>query len=110
MTAPLDPHHAVYVGSFDPPTLGHIDVVRRGRSSSLVFLLSFAKRKPSPLGLTLLNSMSRLLLLLILPLVALLRTPSSPMVDIATRRAAMLNRISGRAVTGPEANSSAVSR
>lgn len=30
MSEPLDPHHAVYVGSFDPPTLGHLDVVRRG--------------------------------------------------------------------------------
>jgi len=26
----LDPNHAVYVGSFDPFTLGHDDVVRRG--------------------------------------------------------------------------------
>jgi pantetheine-phosphate adenylyltransferase len=26
----LDPRHAVYVGSFDPPTLGHLDVIRRG--------------------------------------------------------------------------------
>ncbi len=30
MANSLDPHHAVYVGSFDPPTLGHLDVVRRG--------------------------------------------------------------------------------
>jgi pantetheine-phosphate adenylyltransferase len=26
----LDPQHAVYVGSFDPVTLGHEDVIRRG--------------------------------------------------------------------------------
>ncbi|MEW4528794.1 MAG: pantetheine-phosphate adenylyltransferase [Maioricimonas sp. JB045] len=26
----LDPHHAVYAGSFDPVTLGHLDIVRRG--------------------------------------------------------------------------------
>ncbi|MFG0332537.1 MAG: pantetheine-phosphate adenylyltransferase [Maioricimonas sp. JB049] len=26
----LDPHHAVYAGSFDPVTLGHVDIVRRG--------------------------------------------------------------------------------
>ncbi|WP_339742446.1 pantetheine-phosphate adenylyltransferase [uncultured Rubinisphaera sp.] len=26
----LNPQHAVYVGSFDPMTLGHVDVVRRG--------------------------------------------------------------------------------
>lgn len=26
---PLDPHHAVYVGSFDPITLGHEDIIRR---------------------------------------------------------------------------------
>lgn len=25
-----DPHHAVYAGSFDPVTLGHLDIVRRG--------------------------------------------------------------------------------
>ena len=28
--APLDPRHAVYVGSFDPMTLGHVDLIRRG--------------------------------------------------------------------------------
>jgi pantetheine-phosphate adenylyltransferase len=27
---PLDPRHAVYAGSFDPVTLGHADIVRRG--------------------------------------------------------------------------------
>jgi pantetheine-phosphate adenylyltransferase len=27
---PLDPRHAVYAGSFDPVTLGHEDIVRRG--------------------------------------------------------------------------------
>ena len=27
---PLDPRHAVYVGSFDPITLGHEDIIRRG--------------------------------------------------------------------------------
>ncbi|WP_299460798.1 pantetheine-phosphate adenylyltransferase [uncultured Gimesia sp.] len=32
MTNTLDPHHAVYVGSFDPPTLGHLDIVERGAS------------------------------------------------------------------------------
>jgi pantetheine-phosphate adenylyltransferase len=26
---PLDAHHAVYVGSFDPITLGHQDIIRR---------------------------------------------------------------------------------
>ncbi|MBM3968534.1 MAG: pantetheine-phosphate adenylyltransferase [Planctomycetes bacterium] len=26
----LNPHHAVYVGSFDPLTLGHLDIIRRG--------------------------------------------------------------------------------
>lgn len=26
----LDPRHAVYVGSFDPLTLGHEDIIRRG--------------------------------------------------------------------------------
>ena len=26
----LDPKHAVYVGSFDPVTLGHVDIVHRG--------------------------------------------------------------------------------
>tara|TARA_R100001132_G_scaffold27545_1_gene35151 strand:+ start:5606 stop:6325 length:720 start_codon:yes stop_codon:yes gene_type:complete len=26
----LNPQHAVYVGSFDPPTLGHLDIVERG--------------------------------------------------------------------------------
>lgn len=26
----LNPRHVVYVGSFDPPTLGHLDVIRRG--------------------------------------------------------------------------------
>jgi len=29
MTAPLNPHHAVYAGSFDPFTLGHLDIVQR---------------------------------------------------------------------------------
>ena len=29
MAASLDTRHAVYAGSFDPPTLGHIDLVRR---------------------------------------------------------------------------------
>lgn len=28
--AELNPHHAVYVGSFDPLTLGHLDIIRRG--------------------------------------------------------------------------------
>ena len=27
---PLDPRHAAYVGSFDPVTLGHEDIIRRG--------------------------------------------------------------------------------
>ena len=26
----LDPRHAVYAGSFDPLTLGHLDIIRRG--------------------------------------------------------------------------------
>lgn len=30
MTPRLDPRHAVYVGSFDPLSLGHEDIVRRG--------------------------------------------------------------------------------
>jgi pantetheine-phosphate adenylyltransferase len=30
MSAPLSSHHAVYVGSFDPLTLGHQDLVQRG--------------------------------------------------------------------------------
>lgn len=30
MTEKLNPRHAVYVGSFDPLTLGHLDIVRRG--------------------------------------------------------------------------------
>ena len=30
MPSTLDPRHAVYVGSFDPPTLGHLDIVQRG--------------------------------------------------------------------------------
>lgn len=30
MTNTLNRHHAVYVGSFDPPTLGHLDIVGRG--------------------------------------------------------------------------------
>lgn len=30
MTPPLDTRHAVYVGSFDPLTLGHLDIIRRG--------------------------------------------------------------------------------
>tara|TARA_R110002111_G_scaffold107056_2_gene165458 strand:+ start:23462 stop:23986 length:525 start_codon:yes stop_codon:yes gene_type:complete len=30
VTNTLNPHHAVYVGSFDPPTLGHLDIVERG--------------------------------------------------------------------------------
>ena len=29
MGAPLNSHHAVYVGSFDPLTLGHVDIIRR---------------------------------------------------------------------------------
>ena len=28
--AELNPHHAAYVGSFDPLTLGHLDIIRRG--------------------------------------------------------------------------------
>ena len=28
--APLDPRHAVFTGSFDPPTRGHLDLVARG--------------------------------------------------------------------------------
>lgn len=30
MNARLDPRHAAYVGSFDPLTLGHEDIIRRG--------------------------------------------------------------------------------
>lgn len=30
MGAPLNPRHAVYAGSFDPVTLGHVDIVQRG--------------------------------------------------------------------------------
>ncbi|MCH9655361.1 MAG: pantetheine-phosphate adenylyltransferase [Planctomycetes bacterium] len=30
VTNTLNRHHAVYVGSFDPPTLGHLDIVGRG--------------------------------------------------------------------------------
>ena len=30
MSNTLDPRHAVYAGSFDPVTLGHVDIVRRG--------------------------------------------------------------------------------
>jgi len=30
MSEPLDPRHAAYVGSFDPLTLGHQDIIRRG--------------------------------------------------------------------------------
>lgn len=30
MTAALDPRHAVYAGSFDPLTLGHLDIIQRG--------------------------------------------------------------------------------
>src|SRR5690606_31448046 len=30
MPTQLDPRHAVYAGSFDPVTLGHVDIVRRG--------------------------------------------------------------------------------
>ncbi|WP_298858788.1 pantetheine-phosphate adenylyltransferase [uncultured Gimesia sp.] len=30
MTNTLNRQHAVYVGSFDPPTLGHLDIVGRG--------------------------------------------------------------------------------
>lgn len=29
MTSKLNTRHAVYAGSFDPPTLGHVDLVRR---------------------------------------------------------------------------------
>ncbi len=29
MTTQLNPHHAVYAGSFDPLTLGHLDIVQR---------------------------------------------------------------------------------
>lgn len=29
MTSKLDTRHAVYAGSFDPPTLGHLDLIRR---------------------------------------------------------------------------------
>ena len=28
--AVLNPRHAVYVGSFDPVTLGHVDIIKRG--------------------------------------------------------------------------------
>lgn len=30
VTGQLDPRHAVYAGSFDPITLGHLDIIRRG--------------------------------------------------------------------------------
>ena len=30
MNSTLDPNHAVYVGSFDPLTLGHVDIIKRG--------------------------------------------------------------------------------
>jgi pantetheine-phosphate adenylyltransferase len=30
MVKALSSHHAVYVGSFDPLTLGHVDIIRRG--------------------------------------------------------------------------------
>ncbi len=30
MTEQLSPKHAVYVGSFDPLTLGHVDIIKRG--------------------------------------------------------------------------------
>ena len=30
MAEVLDERHAVYVGSFDPPTLGHCDIITRG--------------------------------------------------------------------------------
>lgn len=30
MPETLNPQHAVYVGSFDPLTLGHVDIIRRG--------------------------------------------------------------------------------
>ena len=29
MPSKLNPHHAVYAGSFDPLTLGHLDIVQR---------------------------------------------------------------------------------
>ena len=29
MTISLNPHHAVYAGSFDPFTFGHLDIVQR---------------------------------------------------------------------------------
>lgn len=29
MTSKLNTRHAVYAGSFDPPTLGHVDLIRR---------------------------------------------------------------------------------
>jgi pantetheine-phosphate adenylyltransferase len=32
MTTTLDSKHAVYVGSFDPVTLGHMDIIHRGAS------------------------------------------------------------------------------
>lgn len=30
MATSLNPRHAVYAGSFDPVTLGHVDIIRRG--------------------------------------------------------------------------------
>lgn len=30
LTPKLDSHHAVYLGSFDPVTLGHVDIITRG--------------------------------------------------------------------------------
>ena len=30
MAHQLDPRHAIYTGSFDPLTLGHVDIIRRG--------------------------------------------------------------------------------
>ncbi|WP_010586952.1 pantetheine-phosphate adenylyltransferase [Schlesneria paludicola] len=30
MATTLSSHHAVYVGSFDPLTLGHVDIIKRG--------------------------------------------------------------------------------
>lgn len=30
MATALNSHHAVYVGSFDPLTLGHVDIIQRG--------------------------------------------------------------------------------
>ena len=30
MAIDLNPRHTVYVGSFDPLTLGHLDIIRRG--------------------------------------------------------------------------------